>query len=385
MVQGRKNWRTQLSDSLNFQDHDVAWFHCASLGEFEQGRPLIEQFAKAYPDFKILLTFYSPSGYEIRKNYPIVHQVLYLPWDTPDNARFFVQTVVPKIAFIVKYEYWYQLLQQAYNMGTPVLLCSAIFRPNQVFFKPYGTLFRNLLKYFDHLFVQDTASQQLLSKIAIVNVTVAGDTRMDRVTDITNQVTGIASVEEFVSNAENVLVVGSSWPEDIEVLAPLINESSHTKFIIAPHEISADHLDHIEKATQRPSVRYTSGGITSAHEILIIDTIGILSSLYQYGDYAYVGGAFGKGLHNILEAATFGLPLFFGNKNFQKFREARDLVDVEGAKAIANTLQLQTACSELMQDPERYELASQACKNYVKAQTGATDIIMRHVGKLLNS
>ena len=298
MIEGRKHWRSELRNNFQKQDHPTAWFHCASLGEFEQGRPIIERFSQLFPNFKILLTFYSPSGYEVQKDYAGADYVCYLPWDTPANAKFFISTIQPRIAFFIKYEYWYHLLNNAHKSGTPVLLCAAIFRPEQIFFKWHGGLFRKILHRFHHLFIQDQISQRHLQKIGVEKVTVAGDTRIDRVLDITQNARKDSLVEKFVEGASRVMIIGSSWPPDLKVLAPIINNQPGMKFIIAPHEVNDKQLGQIQEEIQKPLSWYTKG-YTDRGEVLVIDTVGILSHLYQYGDLAYVGGAFGKGLHNI--------------------------------------------------------------------------------------
>lgn len=384
MVIGRNNWRNALQASFKENDHPVAWFHCASLGEFEQGRSLIEEFNRAYPKYRILLTFYSPSGYEIRKDYPIAYAVHYLPWDTAANARFFMQTVKPKIGFLIKYEYWYHILKNAQAQAIPIMLCSAIFRSEQIFFKPYGRLFRRILSYFDHIFVQNARSKELLNQLSISNVTVAGDTRMDRVREITLNSKSNAIVAQFVEQSSTTMIIGSSWPEDIQLLAPIINGESEMKFIIAPHEINAKHLTQIDRLITRPLCRYTEAESNDSCDVLVIDTIGMLSHLYQYGDYAYIGGALGKGLHNILEAATFGLPLFFGNKKFSKFREARKLVTLSGAQPVGNTKELLENLNHLRNNPDRYQEVSDICHKYVMEQTGATKVIMDYTHNILN-
>lgn len=382
MISGRRNWRQKLSEDFKGGMDKTAWFHCASLGEFEQGRTVIESFGKEFPDYKILLTFYSPSGFEIRKNYPGVHAVHYLPWDTEANAVKFIELVNPRIVFMIKYEFWYHFLKTAYDGDIPVILCSALFNSKQIFFKPYGNFFKILLTYFEHLFVQDKTSKDLLSTISISPVTIAGDTRMDRVRNITMECKSDEKVQRFAAGGR-VMIIGSSWPQDIEVLAPLINEELTMKFIIAPHEINQHHLSQIDRLIKRTTARYNEPEDPTRAEVLIIDTIGLLSHLYQYADFAYIGGAFGKGLHNILEAATFGIPLFFGNKNYQKFREARKLVSLGGAFAIGNSSELQQQLNLFTNDSELYGMASETCHQYVLEQTGATEVIMEHVKILL--
>ena len=378
MVQGRKQWIKKLSHDIQGLDNPVVWFHCASLGEFEQGRPLLESFIKLYPGYKVLLTFYSPSGYEIRKNYQYAHAVHYLPWDTADNAREFYDLVKPAAAFLIKYEFWYHFIHEAKNTGVPLMVCSAIFNEKQVFFRPYGVLFRKILSDIKHLFVQDRESSQLLSGIGITSVTVAGDTRVDRVASIIQETETNPILEQFAGDSA-LFMVGSSWPPDLEVLQELVGKEQHLKFVVAPHEVGEKQLELIESTFKRASVRYSDFDGSKEAEVLIIDTIGILSHLYRYGKYAYIGGAFGKGLHNILEPATFGLPLFFGNDNYQQFAEAEALVSLGGAFAIGNGEELYHAYSKLENDEASYQNASLVCAEYIQKNTGATGKILDYV------
>lgn len=378
MLQGRSHWQTKLKGDFQGLENPVVWFHCASLGEFEQGRPLLESFCRVFPHYKVLLTFFSPSGYEVRKSYPHAHAVHYLPWDTASNAREFYNIVKPKVSFIIKYEFWYHFITEGKDRNVPVMVCSSIFNGGQIFFKPYGGLFRKILLNLEHIFVQDCKSLELLKKIGIDSVTVAGDTRMDRVAAITENTTDNELVKQFV-NEHETFIIGSSWPQDISVIAPLVNSETHMKFIIAPHEINHNQLIQLDTLIKRSSIRYSELPGPSEVDVLIIDTIGILSYLYQYGKYAYIGGAFGKGLHNILESATFGLPLFFGDRNYQQFREAVSLVELKGAFPINDAKELYQAYKYLDQNENLYQQTSAICRNFVKENTGATKIIMDHV------
>ena len=375
MVQGRRNWRMKLSKDFEGIDVDVVWFHCASLGEFEQGRPIIEHYHKEFPHHKILLTFFSPSGYNVRKSYSLAYSVHYLPWDTDSNMETVFTLVKPVAVFIIKYEFWYHLINQGRKLGVPVMVCSAIFRPEQVFFKWFGSIFRRMLKQLDQIFVQDIKSKELLNQIEITSVTVCGDTRVDRVVAISKESTTNEVVDQF-SKDKDVFVVGSSWPQDIQVLISLINHEHELKFIIAPHEINEQGIKNMEALITRPSIRYTQYNDTSTAEVLIIDTIGVLSHVYKYGKYAYIGGAFGKGLHNTLEAATFGLPMFFGNQNYEKFAEARALVSSGAAFAVGNSDELQKYYQMLKNDPAKWSQAHKACLEYIHKNTGATSRII---------
>jgi 3-deoxy-D-manno-octulosonic-acid transferase len=364
----------------------LVWFHCASLGEFEQGRPIIEALKAWRPSLRILLTFFSPSGYEIRKNYEHADYVFYLPWDTSQNAKWFAETVKPSLTLFVKYEFWYHYSVQLHKHNIPLLSISSIFRPDQIFFKPHGSLFRSMLKCFSHFFVQNQQSVTLLHSIGIKSVTLAGDTRFDRVNQIVRQGTKIPTADQFKAG-QKVMVVGSAWPEDMEVLFPFINENTgQLKFIVAPHEISEDFLLAIEKSIQGKTIRYSQAkqfGIEGA-SVLLIDNIGMLSQLYPYGDFAFVGGAFGAGLHNILEAACCGIPVFFGNKAFQKYQEAVDLVFRGGAFEVRDYVQLRKKFEEMMRHPETYTLACEVTRHYVLENLGASSKIVDACKKYLS-
>jgi 3-deoxy-D-manno-octulosonic-acid transferase len=383
MINGRKRWEAKLQDDMDRFDSPIVWFHCASLGEFEQGRPLIDAFKNSFPNYKILLTFYSPSGYEVRKKYPAVDAVHYLPWDSASNASSFYQLVKPAAAIFIKYEFWYHLINRGAYLQIPVIVCSAIFNRNQIFFKPWGGLFRKMLKKLNHIFVQNIKSAELLKSINIANVTAAGDTRVDRVASIIDEAVSNEVVEQFI-NGQEVFIVGSSWPQDMMVLAPLINSQVNLKFIIAPHEINDSHLEQLSKLIKRPMAHYSKFSPHLKAEVLILDVIGILSHVYRYGRYAYIGGGFGKGLHNILEAATFGLPLFFGNRNYTKFEEAGSLIRKGGAFAISDSDELLHAFNRLYENENRYEHTSKVCSEYINQNTGATNVIMDHLKFLLS-
>ncbi len=394
-VDGRREWAANLSQKLNGNTAPIAWFHAASLGEFEQGRPVMEAYRLQYPDHKILLTFFSPSGYEVRKHYAGADFVSYLPQDTPANARQFVSLVQPRIAFFIKYEFWYNYLRALKRANVPVVSFSAIFRPNQLFFRPWGIFYKNLLTYFDHILVQNQESVQLLDAIGIRNVTLAGDTRFDRVAQLAAAPKEIPIARAFKETPDYssvevsqphqpLLIVGSAWQADMDILIPFINEfDKPLNVIIAPHDIHDDEIEQWRSQLRYPSVRYS---VIAASQIstdqsarlLFIDNIGMLSSLYQYGDFAYVGGAFGKGLHNILEAATYGMPLFFG-PNYAKFQEAIDLVREEAAFPVNSTVELRTVFAQ--QYADRTE-AARISRHYVLRNIGATGKVMEVVRQL---
>jgi len=381
-VTGRKDIISKIQAAFSQNQSPVIWVHCASLGEFEQGRPIIERFKKEFADHKILLTFFSPSGYEVRKDYPLADYIFYLPWDTPSNARRFVEITQPALALFVKYEFWLHYTSGLKKNNIPVLSVSSIFRSHQLFFQSYGGFYRNILKKFTYFFVQNDESVKLLKSIGIQNCEHAGDTRFDRVHQIMKQAEEIPVAKKFKSDSI-VFVAGSCWPEDIDVLAPLINEN-RIKFIIAPHEVSESSLAYTEKMLQVKSIRYSrvQDKNLDDYQVLIIDNVGMLSRLYRYGEFAYIGGAFGKGLHNILEAACYGVPIFFGNKNYQKFAEAIDLINRGGAFEVADYTDLKMKY-ELLHVPESFQLACEVTKLYVEENLGATEKIMKYCRHLL--
>ena len=376
-VDGRRNWALHLTQMLGSNTAPIAWFHAASLGEFEQGRPVMEAYRTQYPDHKILLTFFSPSGYEVRKNYAGADYVLYLPADTPTNARQFVGVVNPRIAFFIKYEFWYNYLRELKAADVPTVSFSAIFRSNQLFFRPWGGFYRKLLGYFDHILVQNQESVDLLVSVGISNVTLAGDTRFDRVAQVAAAKQEIPVAQAF-KNSQPLLVVGSAWQADMDVLIPFINQfDGSLKVIIAPHEIHDDEIERWRGQLGKPTVRYSEimkdrTPIPTDAQTLFIDNVGMLSSLYQYGEFACIGGAFGKGLHNILEAATFGMPLFFG-PNYGKFQEAVDLVSEGAAFPVGSTAEFTAAFAA--QYGNRTE-ATRISRDYVQRNIGATGKVM---------
>jgi len=378
-VTGRFGWRAELRKWRSPGDR-VIWVHAASLGEFEQGRNLIEEIRRSYPVLKILLTFFSPSGYEIRKNYPGADQVMYLPLDTAYNARWFINLVRPDRVFFIKYEFWHFYLRRLRTGKIPVYLISGIFRPGQVFFRGFGTWFRKSLEYIDFFFVQDETSVRLLNQAGFSNCAVSGDTRFDRVMSITKAARDIP-VARIFTEGRYCLVAGSTWPEDEELLARNINESAgDTCFIIAPHEINASHLEQLTKRLTRSSVQFSRATAESVREyqVLIIDNIGMLSSLYGYGRIAYIGGGFGRGIHNILEAAAFGIPVVFG-PHCGKFREARELISLGGAFCIRHYDELSSVLDRLRNDRDHYTGSARTAGDYVRRNTGATALIMDHV------
>ena len=357
------------------------WFHAASLGEFEQGRPIMERLRKEHLEYKILLTFFSPSGYEVRKNYEGADIICYLPLDTPLNARRFLRTIRPVMAFFIKYEFWYNYLTQLKKKGIETYIVSAIFRKDQVFFKPYGGLFRKMLKSFTALFVQDDLSLQLLKEIGITsNVTICGDTRFDRVNQITAASKEFPAISKFSGNSFTILA-GSTWPPDEEILAASVKNFSKVKLVIAPHEIHKEHISKIMEIFKGYNVVKFSdcGEIDDAAlqqaNVLVVDCMGILSSIYRYGNFAYIGGGFGVGIHNILEAATYGIPVAFGPK-YQKFKEARDLVARQGATSVRSQEEFYSLLDKLVKNRNVVEERGKICLNYVQENLGATKKII---------
>jgi 3-deoxy-D-manno-octulosonic-acid transferase len=386
------NWQEKIESQRNFaletQYSKIAWFHCASLGEFEQGRPVIEKFRETFPAYKIVLTFFSPSGYEVRKDYTGADFICYLPSDTPSNATDFIEKINPSIAFFVKYEFWYNYLRILHEKQIPVISFSAIFRPNQIFFKGYGGFYRNILTYFDYIFVQNQSSLDLLQNIGLQKVTVGGDTRFDRVKQIANARKSLPIIEQF-KDGKPLLIIGSCWQEDFVVIVPFLNNfTKDLSVIIAPHEIHEVEIESWRKQLKGSSVRYSEISTDNSQYLtsntLIIDNIGMLSSLYQYADFAWIGGSYGKGLHNILEAATFGLPIFFGDRNYHKFQEAIDLEQLTGAKAINNSDEFALEFQKLYSDIELRNQQSTIIRKYVEDNLGGTDKVIKYAVEVLS-
>lgn len=377
---GRERVFTELAKKIN-HERPVVWVHCASLGEFEQGRPLIEAIKKQHPSYQILLTFFSPSGYEIRKNYELADYIFYLPADTKNNAQRFIELVNPKIVFFVKYEFWFHYMKELKNRGIPLYLVSSIFRKDQLFFKssPWAKWYRNMLFNFEHLFVQDDQSVELLKSIGFKNVTKAGDTRFDRVAQIARNGKIIPLVEKFKGN-QQLVVAGSSWKPDEELLVEYIHAHPDIKFIIAPHETKKANTDRLKNMLKTPVVCYTEANdeTIADKQVLIVDTIGLLSSIYQYADLAYIGGGFGVGIHNTLEAAIFGMPIVFG-PNYLKFNEAHAMVKLGVAYPVNNYPELKTILDPLLADRKKRESIALKCTHFTSQNLGATQTILSKV------
>ena len=379
-VAGRKNWRETLQNQIE-NEAKYIWFHCASLGEFEQGRPVIEEVKKQFPEFKIVLTFFSPSGFEIRKNYNGADIVTYLPIDTKSNAHAFISIVQPEKVFFIKYEFWHFYIAELKKQDIPLYIISAIFRENQHFFKntPWGKWFRKSLFQFEHFFVQNETSAQLLKTIGINNISVSGDTRFDRVAAIEKNTKEIPIVEKFKGNAQ-LIIAGSTWDPDEELIIEFINKNKDLKFIIAPHEVSIVNINRIHKLLKRPAISFSNINNSNIDnfQVLIIDSIGLLSSIYKYGDVAYIGGGFGIGIHNILEAATFGMPIVFG-PNYKKFKEAVELYSIGGAFSITNFHELEHTFYHLISNKKVLNKSSNISKAYVEKNVGSTKVIIKKV------
>ena len=383
----RKMWRGER-DAIRILREKVdpntryVWFHAASLGEFEQGRPLMEQIKREHPELKILLTFFSPSGYEVRKNYEGADIICYLPLDTITNARRFLRTIRPEMAFFIKYEFWYNYLHILKHRGVPVYSVSSIFRDNQVFFRWYGRQYSRVLKCFTHFYVQNEKSRELLATIGLTNVTITGDTRFDRVLQIKEQAKQLPIVEQF-ANGHKVFIAGSSWQPDEEIFIKYFNEHRDWKLIIAPHVIGEDHLEQIEKLLEgRKVIRYTetsedSEALNDA-DVLIINCFGLLSSIYHYADVTYVGGGFGVGIHNTLEAAVWDVPVIFGPNN-QRFQEAQGLKACEGGFEISSYEDFARIMDRFTTDDAYLQKAGQQAGGYVMQLSGATKRILSDV------
>lgn len=362
------------------KDAQYIWFHAASLGEFEQGRPMIESIKKNHPEYKILLTFFSPSGYEVRKHYEGADIVCYLPFDKPRNVRKFLDLAKPCMAFFIKYEFWKNFLDELHRRNIPTYSISSIFRKDQIFFKWYGGLYRDVLKDFTCLYVQNDASKRFLAKIGVDNVKVVGDTRFDRVLEIKKQAKQLPLIEAFKKD-KITIVAGSSWQPDEDLFIKYFNEHKEVKLIIAPHVIDELHLVEIIKKLKRPYVRYTKANEQNINnaDCIIIDCFGLLSSIYRYGELAYIGGGFGVGIHNILEAAVYGIPVVFG-PNYEKFKEAKELIANKGAHCIHNYEELNKLFNQFLADDKFLKTTGDIAGSYVFNNAGASEKILKDLG-----
>lgn len=353
------------------------WFHAASLGEFEQGRPLMEWLKRNFPEKKILLSFFSPSGYEVRKNYQNADLICYLPLDTPLNARKFLKLANIESAYFIKYEFWRNYIDALSHRHIPLYSVSSIFRPNQIFFRWYGRNYASCLHKFTHLYVQNENSRKLLARIGITQTTVVGDTRLDRVIEVRNNAKNLPLVERF-AGCWKILVVGSSWQPDEDIILPWFNTHEGIKLVLAPHVVSEEHLRQIETKITRPTVRYSAATPKNVAEsdCLIIDCYGLLSSIYRYATIAYVGGGFGAGIHNVPEAAVYGVPIVFGPNN-KKFREAQCLLSCGACREIDTADNFSQVMASFLSDKEELKKSGEAAANYILHNTGATELIMK--------
>jgi len=383
-INGRKNLFSEIEKKVK-TSHPLAWFHCASLGEFEQGRPLMEEFRKQYPTYKILLTFFSPSGYEVRKNYNGADYIFYLPIDTPANAKRFLALTNPTLVFFIKYEFWFNYIKQIKNNAIPFFVVSSNFRKSQHYFKWYGFWFRKQLKGVSRFFVQNNNSLQLLNNIHITNVTVSGDTRFDRVMALAQNTMKLPLIEKFC-DGKDIFIAGSTWEPDEDILIKLINsEKTKYKFIIAPHMVDKPHIASlVEKIKKGHVVLYSEADPDNVlyAKVLIIDCIGILSNLYRYGKIAYIGGGFGSGIHNILEAATYGMPVIFGPK-YHKFIEAVELIEKGGAYCIHNENEFMQVVMDLITNNKQLREKSAIAREYVQKNIGATQLILKEISRYI--
>ncbi|MBC9934773.1 3-deoxy-D-manno-octulosonic acid transferase [Chitinophaga qingshengii] len=378
-LKGRQHWRSRMKQA-GIGQHRLIWVHAASLGEFEQGRPVLEALRRQYPAYKILLTFFSPSGYEVRKDYPGADYVCYLPLDTRRNARDFMDIARPHLAIFIKYEFWYHFLTELYTRKIPVLLVSGIFRESQSFFKGYGGMFRRLLQQLTHVFVQNESSLRLLQGIGIQTASVSGDTRFDRVAALLTEQASLPLAAQFAGNSR-LLVAGSTWPEDEQLLASWWKQTRREglKLVLAPHEIQESHIRQIQGLFPEAVTWSALKTGATASDVLIIDNVGMLTTLYRYAHIAYVGGGFGKdGIHNVLEPAVYSKPVIIGPE-YSKYFEAVELVSQKGALVVSGLSNLEDYMKRLLQEPAFYAETAAIAGNYVQANKGATGKILEYI------
>jgi len=378
-LEGRKDIFKRLREAITPGER-IFWFHASSLGEFEQGRPVIEAIRKLKPEYKILLTFFSPSGYELRKDYKYADYIFYLPLDTKKNAAHFIDIVRPEKVFFIKYEFWYHYLTQLKEEAIPTYIFSALFRPSQIFFKPWGKWYLKAIATYEHIFVQNQESFEILHQHGFKNVTISGDTRLDRVGEIADAAPGLKKLEIFCGS-QKAIIAGSTWKEDEDLFIPYLNKSEPgQKFVIAPHEVNPQSLDRICSALTKSYTFYSTATpeeLVSA-EVLIVDGYGYLVSVYRYGMLAYVGGGFTSGIHSILEPAVFGLPVIFG-PDYQKFQEAHDMLSLGAASCINNSEELEMQIESYRLDPDRLLRASAIARGYVNRNRGASKEIVKYL------
>lgn len=385
-IDGRNNWQEKLKKNINPNDK-IIWIHCSSLGEFEQGRPVIEKIRTKFPTHKIALSFFSPSGYEIQKNYEGADYIFYLPLDTKSNAKTLIKILNPEILILVKYEYWYNILNSLNKKKIPIIVISALIRESHVFFKPYGGWFRNRIAKINHFFVQNTDSKKLLQAIRINQVTVAGDTRYDRVKEILQTNTSLPFIDNF-KNGQKLIVAGSTWKDDEDILANFINHElpKDWKIVFAPHKINSKEIQKLKDKIQVPTAIYTQSQNEdlSQYQVLILDTIGILTKVYAHAEIAYVGGGFTKsGIHNTLEPATFGVPVIFG-PNFHPYLEAIELLKTNAAKSFKNQFEFDELISKLISNPKERETMGQLAAQHIQDKPNSSNVILTYLHSILN-
>ncbi|MEI7522700.1 MAG: glycosyltransferase N-terminal domain-containing protein [Mariniphaga sp.] len=378
-LEGRKDIFIRLRETIQ-PGEPILWFHASSLGEFEQGRPVIEAIRARWPEYKILLTFFSPSGYELRKSYPYADYIFYLPLDTKKNATRFIEIVRPTKVFFIKYEFWYHFLTQLKEEGIPTYIFSALFRPSQIFFKPWGKWYLKAIRTYEHIFVQNQESFDILHRYGFKNVSLSGDTRLDRVGQIADASPKLEKLEIF-GGGQKIIIAGSTWKEDEDLFIPYVNKSpSGLKFVIAPHEVTPQSLERITNALEKPYTFYSTSSTQDLldSDVLIVDGYGYLNSIYRYGILAYIGGGFTSGIHSILEPAVFGLPVIFG-PDYHKFQEAYDMLSLGAACAISDSGELEDQIESLRMNPEMLNIASNLARGYVDKNRGASREIVNYL------
>lgn len=384
-ITGRKGWKNKMKQSISPADK-VIWVHCSSLGEFEQGRPVMEKIKKDFPHHKLAVSFFSPSGYEVRKDYPGADYIFYLPLDSPRNAKRLIKLLHPEILILVKYEYWYNLLHRLQKKQIPVIVISAVIKEKNLFFRPFANWFRKIIAGIDHFFVQDNDSKNLLESIGIENVTVSGDTRFDRVKEIREANAQLEFIEKFKGNSK-LIVAGSTWPEDEEILVKFINEKlpDDWKLIFAPHNIKEKEILQLSKKIQKPIAIYTKSDPSQIEnaQILVVDTIGILTKIYAYADVSYVGGGFTKtGVHNTLEPAVFGVPIIFG-PNYENYFEAIDLLEIQAAQRFVDQYDFDSKMMELIENETERKKRGNNAWNYIQQKPNSTELILAYLKKII--
>jgi len=378
-LSGRKHLFDRIKKEV-VPGNNLLWFHVSSLGEFEQARPVIEEVKKYAPHYRILLTFFSPSGYELKKDYPFADYIFYMPLDTPGNAIRFLDLVQPDKVFFVKYEFWFNFLSELQRRKIPTYLFSALFRPSQYFFRPWGKWFRKVLRVYTHLFVQNQSSYEILQKFDFKNVSISGDTRLDRVAQIARAASGLPKLETFCLGSK-IIVAGSTWPEDEAIFLNYVNDCSHPiKFVVAPHEVNTGSIERITTLLSRPYVLYSSDSTKEElekAEVLIVDGYGYLVSVYRYAKIAYIGGGFTTGIHSILEPAVYGMPVIFG-PDYHKFHEAIELIQLEAAHSVSSYDELKKLFDCFLTSPDRLAKESHSASQYVENNCGATEQIVHY-------